>query len=213
MTDLLPLALVIAVSPFQIILIALLMFTPRARAASLTFLAGWVLPIAGACTVFLLLADVLEASDVKPTWVSWARILLGLVLLGLGIRKWLSRHGTPVPAWLQSIESASPARAFRFAVTLALLNPKVLLMAAAAGFSIGAQGLSAIGQATSVAVFTVVAASTVLVPVGLFLVMGAAILGPMGIAKDWLLANNAAVMSVVLVVIGAILLITGLGTL
>jgi threonine/homoserine/homoserine lactone efflux protein len=210
MSDLLPLALVVAASPFQIIVAVLLLFTPRARATSTTFLVGWALPIAALTTVFLLLADVLEASDYTPRWVNWARIALGLVLLALGIRKWLTRRKKSVPGWLQSIESADPTRAFRFAVTLAVLNPKVLLMAAAAGFSIGAQGLSAFGQATSVAVFTVVAASSVLLPVVLFLVMGDAILGPMRVAKDWLLTNNAILLSVVLVVIGAVVLTEGI---
>ena len=63
------------------------------------------------------------------------------------------------------------------------------------------------------AVFTLVAALSVTVPVFGFLALGERMLPPLARAKDWLIAHNAAVMAVVVVVIGFLLASKGLGEL
>jgi hypothetical protein len=57
--------------------------------------------------------------------------------------------------------------------------------------------------------FTVIAASTVALPPLLYAVAGDRVLVPLGHAKDWLVANSAAVMAVVITIIGVALLIKG----
>lgn len=54
-----------------------------------------------------------------------------------------------------------------------------------------------------------IAASTVAVPVLLFAVFGERVLGPLASMRDWLRANNAAVMALVISVLGALLVAKG----
>ncbi len=209
--EVLPLAIGIAASPFPIIPVILLLFTARPLAASGAFLAGWVLGIAAATAVFIGLASVVEVFDEPPSWASWARIALGAVLLAWGARQWLTRHNSDeAPAWMRSIEDSTPAEAARLGLLLSAANPKIVLLAAAAGLVIGAADLSSSGTVGAAAVFTVVAASTVAVPVLLYAVFGERVLGPLASMRDWLRANNAAVMAVVILVIGALLVARGI---
>jgi threonine/homoserine/homoserine lactone efflux protein len=208
--DVIPLALAIAASPFTIIPAILLLFTPRARATSAAFLATWVLALAVGVTAFVLLASVIERVEESPTWLAWTRIVLGAVLVVLGVRQWLARRTPkPTPAWMQRIESATPRRAVRLAILLAYANPKVLLLTAAAGLSIGAAELDASGTALAIAVFTVVAALSVAVPALLYAVLGERMLGPLTRIRDWLERNNAVVMSIVMTLLGAMVLAEG----
>ncbi len=92
---------------------------------------------------------------------------------------------------------------------LSAANPKVLLLTAAAGLSIGAADLSATETAITAVVFTLVASITVALPIVLYLIIGERILRPLGKARTWLQDNNAAVMAVVILVIGALLVVKG----
>ena len=153
----------------------------------------------------------IEGFEETPTWLAWTRIVLGGVLIVLGIRQWLARRTPkPTPAWMQRIESATPRKAVRIAFVLAYANPKVLLLTAAAGLSIGAAELDRAGTAVAIAVFTGVAAISVAVPVLLYAVLGERMLGPLTRARDWLERNNAVVMSIVITVIGVMVLAEGI---
>ncbi len=208
--DVVPLAIAIAASPFTIIPAILLLFTPRARTTSAVFLAAWLLALAAGATAFVALASLIEGFEETPTWAAWARILLGAALVVLGIRQWLTRHTPkPTPPWMQRIESATPRKAIRLAVLLAYANPKVLLLTAAAGVSIGAAELDAGSTAVAIAVFTGFAAISVAVPVLLYAALGQRMLGPMGRVRDWLERNNSVVMSIVITVIGVLVLAEG----
>ena len=53
LAELIPLALIIALSPFSIIPGILVLHTPRPRPTSVAFLTGWVLSIAALTAVFV----------------------------------------------------------------------------------------------------------------------------------------------------------------
>lgn len=206
------LGLAVAASPFPIIPAILLLFTPRARATSLGFLAGWVIGIVVGTGLFIALATAIEKLDEPPTWASWTRMVLGVLLLVLGVLRWRNRRAQQeIPAWMQSIDSISPAKALRLGVLLSAANPKVLLLAGAAGLAIGSAQLNTAGIVLATTAFTVVASSTVALPVLLYAVVGDRILVPLAGLRTWLQENNAAVMSVVITVIGAVLLVKGIG--
>ena len=206
-----PLAIAIAASPFTIIPAILLLLTPRAAATSGAFLGGWLIGLAATATAFTFLAALVEGYEESPAWASWGRIGLGVSLLVLGIRQWLHRHTPkPPPAWMQSISTMTPAKAFRFAIILAVANPKILLLSAAAGLAIGAAELGGADDVLAIAIFTLVAASSVAIPVVAYLILGDRIVAPLSRARDWLQAHNAAVMSVVLVLIALVLLAKGI---
>ncbi len=209
--EVVPLALAIAASPFPIIPAILLLFTPRARAVGPAFLAGWVIGIAVATAVFIALAAVIELADEPPTWLSWTRIALGAALLVLAALRWRRRREQQEAAgWMKSIDNSTPASALRLGLLLSAANPKILMLTAAAGLTIGAAELSATGTLAAAVVFTLLAASTVALPVLLYLVVGDPMLRPLSRVRTWLQDNNATVMSVVFLVIGVVLVVNGI---
>lgn len=211
MGEVLPLALGIAASPFPVIPVILLLFTGRPRAAAWAFLGGWLLGVGLPAAVFVLLAEIVDQSSDTPEWASWLRIVVGVALVAYGVRQWLGRgSSTEQPAWMRSISSATPAAAFRLSLLLSAANPKVLLLAAAGGLAIGADDFTARGDVVAVVIFTLVASVSVALPVLAYTFLGERVLQPLGVARDWLVRNNAAVMAVVLVVIGVLLVVKGI---
>jgi threonine/homoserine/homoserine lactone efflux protein len=215
--DLLPLAVGVAVSPMPIVAVILMLLAPRAGGASAGFLAGWLLGIVVACTAFLLLAGSLSlgTSSEPSTTGAWVKIILGLLLLAVGLREWRARPrpgaDPSVPKWMAAIDSFTAMKAAGLGFLLAAVNPKNLLLCASAGATIAAGSLSTGQDVGAVAVFTVIAASTVAVPVCGYAVARSRMAQPLAVLKEWLTANNAAVMSVLLLVIGASLVGKGIG--
>jgi threonine/homoserine/homoserine lactone efflux protein len=214
MGETLPLALAIAASPFPIIPAILLLFSPRARSASLAFLGTFAAGVAAATSAFVLLGEVVEVLDQPRAWVSVARIVVGLMLIGWGAKQWLTRSSAgELPGWMATLGTAGPAQAARFGLILSVANPKVLLLAGAGGLLIGSSGEGADVIVLWILTFTVTACIGVAIPVGLFLVRGDRVLGPLGRARDWLQRNNSAITSVVFVLIGIALVTKGAGSL
>ncbi|MGU3584629.1 GAP family protein [Rhodococcus sp. C26F] len=211
--DLLPLAIGVAVSPIPIIAAILMLLSKRAKATSVGFAAGWVLGIIVATVIFVLLSGLIDSSDDGPSAAtSWVKIVLGVLLLGLGMRQWRTRddpHSTP--KWMTAIDEMTPGRGFGLGFALAAVNPKNLLMCVAAGVTIGSAALSVGASAVAVAVFSIIAATTVVVPVVGYLLAADRLRHPLDELKGWLQANNTAVMAVLVLVIGVVLIGKGLG--
>jgi threonine/homoserine/homoserine lactone efflux protein len=215
--DLLPLALGVAVSPMPIAAVILMLLSPRAGGGSAGFLIGWLLGIVGACTVFLLLAGTLAlGSSAEPsTTGSWIKVVLGVLLLAVAVREWRARpragEDAAAPKWMAAIDSFTTAKAAGLGFLLAAVNPKNLLLCASAGAAIAAGSLSTGQEVVAVAVFTVLAASTVAVPVIGYALARDRMAAPLASLKEWLTAYNTAVMSVLLLVIGVSLIGKGIG--
>ncbi|MGN6426717.1 MAG: GAP family protein [Leifsonia sp.] len=216
--DTLPLALGIAISPVPIIAAILMLLSPKARGTSVGFLLGWVVGIVVAVVVFTLLSGLLPENDPdasKPI-AGTVKIVLGALLLLLALRQWRSRprQGEPekLPKWMDAIDSMTAGRGFVLAFILAAINPKNLLLAAGAGVAIGTAGRS-VGAATLViVVFVVIAASSVAIPVIGYLLAADRMRGPLDSLRGWLVHNNAAVMAVLLLVIGVVLIGKGIAS-
>lgn len=96
LTTLIPLALVIAISPLSVIPAVLVLQTPRPRPTGLAFLGGWLLGLIVLTAIFAASSDALgDLRKSPPTWASWLRIVLGSALIAFGIYRWLTREGTP----------------------------------------------------------------------------------------------------------------------
>lgn len=116
-----------------------------------------------------------------------------------------------MPKWMAAIGSFTFVRATGLGFLLAAVNPKNLLMCVAAGVTVGGSSISVGQQVVGVAVFTVLAVSTVAVPVIGYAVARDRMRSPLDELNTWLQANNATVMAVLLLVIGAALVGKGLG--
>lgn len=204
----------IAISPIPIAAVILMLFSGRARSNSTAFLAAWIVGIAVVTAVVVALPG-LETDDAAPsTTTGWIKLALGVLLLAVGVRQWGLRPGPgqelAVPGWMARIDQLRPGAAFGLGFLLSALNPKNLLLAVAAGASLGALPLSIGETVAAVAVFTVIAALTVAVPVVAYLVAGERLDAALDRTKAWLIDNNTAVMAVLLLVFGVNLLGDGL---
>jgi threonine/homoserine/homoserine lactone efflux protein len=215
--DLLPLALGVAISPVPIIATILMLLAPQARGTSIGFLVGWVGGIVVAVTVFEVIAATAGLDDGSSTSTSTTaliKIVLGALLLLFGVRQWRKRprpgEVAALPKWMAAIDSFTFVKALGLGFVLSAVNPKNLLMCIAAGSTIGSAGLGTSEVVAAIAIFTLIGASTVAVPVVGFLVAHERLRRPLDELRTWLQANNVAVMSILLLVIGVVLLGQGI---
>ena len=215
--ELLPQAVTIAISPIPIIAAVLMLLSPRARAVATAFLLGWVLGIAVAVVVVTVLSSFVPATDPdasKPV-AGVVEIVLGVLLVLLAVHQWRGRPaaGATVdpPGWMGAIDSMTPVKAAGLAFLLAAVNPKNLLMAVAAGVAVGTSGAETSSVVWALVVFVVVASLSIAVPVIGFLVAGERVARSLETLRDWLTANNATIMAVLLLVIGVTTIGKGIG--
>lgn len=214
--QLLPLALGIAISPLPIIAGILMLMSPRARSTSVGFLLGWLAGIAFVITVFSLLSSLLpeSAGDGTRSVLAVVQIALGLLLL-LASRQWRGRRRQgaqpTVPKWMQQIDGMSFTSALGLGLLLSGANPKNLLLGASAGVTLGAGALGGGATTAMIVTFTVLAGSTVLIPVVGFLLAASSLRDPLDRLREWLLQENAVIMSILLLVLGVVVIGKGLG--
>jgi hypothetical protein len=215
-SEVLPFAVGVAISPVPIIAVILVLFSARARANGPAFLAGWVAGLAVVCTVVYSIAD---AGDVSTDAgasdaTSWVKLALGLVLLLAAARRWRHRPAPganePMPRWMAAIDGFTPGRAFAIGAMLSAVNPKNLVLTIGAAANVAQAGVSATDAAVALGVFVVLASLGIAVPVLLSLSGGERVAHVLDGWKAWLSAHNAAVMAVLLLVFGVVLVSQGL---
>ncbi len=214
--ELLPYALGVAISPIPIIAIILMLLSTRAGANSASFLLGWIAGVVGAAVVLLALSGALDTGDngAPSNQSSTIKLVLGVLLMFLALRNFRKRpkagEEAELPKWLQSIDTLTPAKAAGLGVLLSAVNPKNLLLIAGAMVALSQYKASVGDEAVVVAVFTIIAISTVAAPVVLYRVAGAKAQHLLDEMKVWLGQNNSVVMAVLLLVIGVVVLGKGI---
>lgn len=214
--DLLPLAIGVAISPVPIIAVILMLLSQRPGPTSVGFLLGWITGIVVVTTVVLLLVGHASNTDSGPSTVSSViKLVLGALLVLIAVRQWRHRpregDSATMPKWMSAIDSFSSVKAAGLGALLSGINPKNLIMCLGAGTTIGAGHLSAGGNVVAVAIFTVLASCTIAVPVIVYLSARERMAAPLTSLRTWLTANNAAVMAVLVLVIGVALIGKGIG--
>jgi len=210
----LPVAVAVALSPIPIIAVVLVLLSPAGRPAGLAFLAGRVLGVALIVVLVAAISDLIERSDDASPAVAVARVLVGVALVVLAGWKWRGRPRTDddaaLPGWMGAIEGSSPTGAAWLAFLLSVANPKELLLGVGAGITIGAAGLPLAQTLTVAGAYTLLACASVAAPVLAFVVAGDRMRDRLDEARALLVRHNTAIMSVVLLVIGAVLIGGGL---
>ena len=215
--SILPLALGVAISPIPIIAAILMLLTPKAGSTATSFAAGWVLGIAGGYAVLVVIASAagLDSGSGGNSGTATIKIVLGVLLLILAAKQWRGRprpgEEPELPAWLAAIDKVTPAKAFGLGVALSVVNPKNLLMIVGAAVAVAHLGVSGAALAVAGVVFTVIAASTVALPVIAYFAAHDRVTGWLTDLKAWLTSNNAAVMATLLLVIGVVMIGKGIG--
>jgi hypothetical protein len=211
----LPYAIGIAISPLPIVAVILMLFSRRAGANGPAFLGGWVVGLLAAIAVVLVLSGLLGASaSSTPAWVAWLQLVLGVLLLVLGYRRWASRPPAgvtpPLPPWLQAVEELTPGTAFVMGALLSGVNPKNLALTAGATLMLTQGGLGGTDLLIAIGVFVVLASLSIGLPVAYQRFGGANARSTLDTWKTWLVDENATVMAVLLIVFGVVLLGKGI---
>lgn len=215
--DVLPLALGVAISPIPIIAAILMLLTPKAGSTATSFAVGWVLGIAVGYTVFVAIASAVDlgTGDGGNATTATIKIVLGVALLGLAVKQWRGRprpgEEPTMPGWLAAIDKVTPGKALGLGFALSAVNPKNLLMIIGAAVAVAQLDASGGTIVVTGIVFTVLAASTVAVPVIAYFAARERATAWLQDLKSWLTANNAAVMATLLLVIGVVMIGKGLG--
>jgi threonine/homoserine/homoserine lactone efflux protein len=209
----------VALSPVPIIAVVLMLGTPRARANGPAFVLGWVLGLAAAGTVVLLVSSGADASeDGDPAdWVGVLKLVLGLLLLLVAARTWQVRprgdREAELPKWMKTIDTFTASRSIGFGALLSGVNPKNLVLTVAAAAAIAQTGVPAGEQAVALAIFIVIGTLGPGIPVAIYFAMGERAERLLEALKTWMAAHNAAIMAVLCLVIAAKLIGDGISAL
>ncbi len=214
--DIVPLALVVTISPLNIIPAILLLFTSKPLPNALSFLAGFVGGVAVVLGLFVSLGGAVNLSPDSghATWAGTLKLALGVYLLFAAVKKFRGRPKAgqegSLPKWMDGIAGYSSTKALGAGAALGALNPKNLVVALASAAAISEGALSTTQQLVAGAVYLVVAVLGVVAPIVVMLCLGDRSQEALESWNAWLRQNNATVMSVLFVVFGVVLLGQGI---
>lgn len=198
----------VTLSPLPIVAVTLMLVAVRARVTGPAFVAGWLagLSIVGAI-VLLASGGVGASEDGEPeAWVPILMLVLGVLLLFVATRQWRRRPGDeeepPAPKWMGAIDEFGGIKAAVAGSVLSGLNPKNLLLTAAAAASIAETGIAGAEQAIAFGVFAVIATLGVALPVGVYFVLGGKAADLLDGLRAWMIHNNATIMTVLCLLLG-----------
>ncbi|MFE7532121.1 GAP family protein [Kitasatospora sp. NPDC057542] len=200
-------AVAVALSPLPLIALLLILASPRRRANGIAFTAGWLLGLAALVAAVVTAGTALSPARTMPTWPSWLKLTLGVVLLLLAARQWRERprpgRVTAPPVWLLSIDRLTAARSAGLAVVLVVAQPKTLVPAIGGAASIAA-AVTGVGEKAVAAVVMVLLGSLgTLLPLVVHLRGDDHTRHTLGEWRAWTATHSAAIMITVPLLLGA----------
>ena len=216
--QLLPLAVAVAISSVPMMATILILLSPKRAQSAVPFLIGWVLGIlvvVSLCTLFAQAVPASRSPRQADTTIGIFEILIGGALIVIAIIEWRRARRNPtdaMPKWLNAVGTFGGWAAFGVAFALNL-RPKGLLLAVAAGLVLRAEGLSLSESAVAILVYTAIGCSTVAVPIIVTLAAPDRMEPRLVSAKEWISRNNGVVTALILLIIGVVIIGSGLGRL
>jgi len=212
----LPAALAVALSPFPVIGIVLILAGTEGRRNGPLFAVGWIVGLTAVVAIVGALFGGADDPDSTSSVVAdWLRVIGGAALIVAGVRKWSKRprggeEATP-PAWMASLGETSPAKAAMLGAMLSGLNPKNFVLSATAATSMAATGAHGADLVVAMAVFVLIGSFTVIGAVVVRLLGGERGARLLESVRRFMVANSAVIAMVVLLILGAKVLGDGLG--
>ena len=212
-----PMAIGLALSPFPVIAIIMILMTPRAKGNALGFLLGWFLGIyAIGCLVYLIPG--LKSDQGEPTAISGVlRILVGLVLLIFAIRLWLQKAKTndqvATPKIFKKMDTLDFGKSIAIGPLFSVVNVKNMAFSAAGAARLNTSLSDHAEFFISLAFFALTASLTLIFPLVVFILIGKKIEHRFLIWKQWLIKNNKVLLMLILTFISVILIKAGIGIL
>jgi Sap, sulfolipid-1-addressing protein len=135
----------------------------------------------------------------------------------LAVKQWRARPAegmeVEMPKWMAAVDSFTPIKSAGFAAFFGGVNPKNLLLILAAASTIAQTGISGGEQAIVYGVFCLIGTLGVAIPVIVYFALGDRAPALLRRMQMWMAHNNAAIMSVLLLVIGVKIFGDGLSAL
>jgi hypothetical protein len=214
--EILPLALVVTISPINVIPVILLLFTKRALVNASCFLVGFIAGVAAVLVAFVVIAEVVDRSPGSghSTWMAILKMALGAYLLVAAVRKFRSRPRDDeegvMPKWMDGIAGFRPGRSLGAGLVLGSVNPKNVVVGLAAAATIASAAISRGQQIGAISIYVVVALLGVAAPIVVTAFLGDRSPKVLDGWKVWLAQNNATVMSVLFLIFGVVLIGQGI---
>jgi hypothetical protein len=218
-SEVLPFAVGVAISPVPIIAVILMLFSSRAPVNGPAFLLGWLAGLSALSAAVYAVAEAVGVSrgSSGSDGVGWLDVALGVLLLLVAVRSWRKRPAPgaepDLPKWMTDVEAIAPGKALGLGVLLSAVNPKNLALGIGAATGVAHLALPTGDAIVALAAFVIVGSFTVGGAVAFDLLGGARARESLEELRTWLEANNAAVMTVLFLVFGAVLVAKGLGLL
>ena len=211
---LLPIAVAVAFSSVPITATILILLSPNRNRAALPFLLGWVTGAVAVIILSLLGASLLSEPRRRGADPIFAalEILIGIGLIVVGavnLRRNSQTESTGLPRWLSAVDSFGALATFGIAVLLDF-RPKGLLLGVAAGLALHAASVNVGEAAVLIAVYTLIATSTVVIPIVASLIAPRQVEPKLITARDWLARNGRILTSSMAFMIGVVILGVGI---
>ncbi len=214
--SILPLAIAVTISPIPIIAEILLLFTKKPVANAASYLAGFIVGVAGVLAILAAVAATinLSAGSGPSEGASILQMALGVLLLAAALRQFRGRpepgEEASMPKWMNGIAGFAPGKSLIVGVGIGALNPKNIIVGVAAAVAIASASLSTGQEVGAIAVYVLVAALGVAAPLVVTLAMGEKAQKILDSWKAWLGQNNAVVMSVLFLIFAVVLIGKGI---
>jgi heme exporter protein D len=209
-STLIPPALAIAVNPVPIIAVVTLLSTDHGRRNAFVFLLALlaIMLSVGVLTIFVLGSKSSQSS--ATTGQAAAQTLFGVVFLTLFALQWRAKPSDTdePPGWMRMIDKAGIVAA----VVMALALTNYALLSAGAG-SIRKAGVGTSEEAAALVFFVLLAVSTVIVPLVLYLVRPVWAREQLGRLQGWLTKHNRAILMIVFGLMGVLFTAQGVSNL
>lgn len=210
----LPMAVGVALSPIPVAAVMIILMGAQARTSAPAFLLGWVLGILTVGFIVFLVPGI-DTARGEPTALSGLiRIVLGIALLLLSVRQWRQRTAPDepreVPKVFAHLDQMGVIHSSVTGFVLSSIHPKNLILCAAGAATIDASMLEPGAQIIALLVFSAIASLTIVIPVTGYFLAGPSAEAMFRSWKDWLVKNNATMITVSLLIFGALLISRGM---
>ena len=215
--EILPFAVIVMVSPINIVASILLLFSKRPLLNASCYFAGFLVGVAAVLTGLTLLAGAisLDPGSDRSRGAALLLLVLGAALVVVAIQKFRHRPGPDdepsLPAWMDGIAGFGAGRSLAVGAGIGAGNPKNIAVALGAAVVISSSGLPGAQQAVVIAVYVVLASLGVGAPIVAVIALGDRSTAVLESWRAWLNRNNAAMLAVIYLLLGVLLIGNNLG--
>ena len=205
--ELLPHAVGVALSPFPIVAVILLLTTGKSS-HSLMFLLGWFAGLFGVAFGVVALEGVFADPDGGASTTSGVlELVLGLMFLVFAVHSWRSQSTkgkkATTPGWMKAINNSTLLTSLGLGLLISIPNPPNFALSVTAGIIIVSAGLGTGEQLGAIGVYALIGSTLVALPIILYFGFRSRADAILPDIRAWLVRENDTIMLVVFTILGA----------